>query len=477
MRTGALASAVVSILFAALAFLLFPRGAERRAAGGRSFVTVAFDEGVDGAAVLDAFARHGIRGALGEANQVVFINDFSSLTPVRPSVFASRVLEFDPRDDGFARRMLRFFVSDGESRFYIPLSFDAAGLERRLRLAAADFGGYSVHFPEAAAASGRAPVSAVPFWAAWLITVCFSILYMLRNRLDDRKAPASARTLPRVFPLLVLVPLYRAGWAGALLTASLLSLRVFTAFFTSNLIIRLYHRRRAHTERAALVLGGAHLLAFIILCAGTVGLRFAAPVLVLFFGADTAAVVCTMLVLSNKPRLRFQPVSLRLCDDPKYRVPPSALIFLAFALLGFCLSRTALPAGGLRAASILPRTAAHSLDGLDEAAYREHYRFQHTFAFRRLGADGGAESGGEYLHYTLGGDGFIAGSESLPAVTDAGAPPPYSLSPLLGWLDGRALSPISPALAPRGGGVFALLLPLPFAVFYLRMRRRRKKGF
>ncbi|MDR2842728.1 MAG: hypothetical protein LBV52_05965 [Spirochaetaceae bacterium] len=57
-----------------------------------------------------------------ESNQWFFLNDFESVKQIPLNEYGTRILEFDPRNDGYAKKLHNVFVNDGKRFIYIPVS-------------------------------------------------------------------------------------------------------------------------------------------------------------------------------------------------------------------------------------------------------------------------------------------------------------------------------------------------------------------
>ena len=91
--------------------------------GGRleGYAALALGENVpdrEAAAALEAALG---RPVVSESSQWVFLNNFEGLERVPLGDYEGRLEPFDPRRDGYAEKLMNFFVRDGRRWFFIPL--------------------------------------------------------------------------------------------------------------------------------------------------------------------------------------------------------------------------------------------------------------------------------------------------------------------------------------------------------------------
>jgi hypothetical protein len=446
----------ISLLCTLAAFAIVPRGTARKpdlpsgTGTKKAYIVCSVKNNIDDKNVLSALENAGFKGIIACANQTVYLQSFSSLEQISPAEFLERVTEFDPRNDGFAGKVYNFFISDGESRFYIPLSEFGImprpeSIENRIRqaLRQAAPGGIkpaSISYPAMRTAGAVNILPMLPFIAAWLLTL---FLYLRRTL----TAAAAQKNIPRLFPLLVMLPCYRLGAAGCLIAAALFALRPYLATAgIGGLFFGKTNEKKHGAMRGkswARRYGQAALSVCFVLAVSITGAialdaaEFAAAnyffplaLIALFTLADLAALflgTARIARVNSKfiVRPRFSPVPLR-SGASRPRIAPSAVIFLIAGIVSIPLAK--LPHFSLgnsnegMTETVLPFKNTAKTEGLSYKDYEAHYRFQQNFAFTRL--NGNNEKGG-YLHYIAGQDGLMV-PEADASIPDSNEAPPAS---------------------------------------------------
>jgi hypothetical protein len=138
-------SITVSLLCGGLVFVLsygLP-GRQKPALGrggapGEGFAALTLDASYPDRQIRELLAYGGVKTAIGESSQWVFLEDFGGLEQVPLDRYWERVEPFDPRNDGYAERLQSFFVFNGERRIFIGLKGAPLDLEGRVQAALGD---------------------------------------------------------------------------------------------------------------------------------------------------------------------------------------------------------------------------------------------------------------------------------------------------------------------------------------------------
>ncbi|MDR0540481.1 MAG: hypothetical protein LBG74_08305 [Spirochaetaceae bacterium] len=440
------------------------------------YITIAFKDTVDGKSVLAGLHKSGIKTVIAESNQTVFLNEFSSLVQLSPSEFLALVLDSDPRNDGYAKRVYDFFISGGENRFYIPVSelgivSGSSAVEQRIRQAAGYADIAALYFPVLPAKPADTK-AILPFLIAWIFITIFSIWKMHPNHIHSKSI--HIKNGMRLFPLLIFLPCCRLGAAGCVAAAGIIASRTYISKININMIIRIVERRAPLYQFSELLWDILSVICFVFSAALAAafwarsfayGLSFAAVLFALFVVADGLTRFLCLARFDKKIKLGFSPVPLRASSA---RLPPPVPIFLLAGFLSAALDF--IPA----AARQEQRHAAASLAGLSGEDFRRHYLFQKNFSFTRLSTPMNSESAG-YPHYTIDADGLVSADtgsleNSIPA-EDAGGIRNIPQTPFaaLAGLENTGQSPdMAGGLGIRSlcAALFGLLLILPFAFRY-----------
>ena len=116
-------SVAIGIVIISIGFVLFPG----RIKGAYAVLIVS-------EAVPDGEIRRLLGDSIiSESSQWVFLDDFDGLKQIPLDEYQSRLLPFDPRNDGYADKLHSFFVRNGKRFSFIPLDSSlTGGLEKRI---------------------------------------------------------------------------------------------------------------------------------------------------------------------------------------------------------------------------------------------------------------------------------------------------------------------------------------------------------
>jgi hypothetical protein len=369
-----LASVLVSAIFCYLGVLLVPARA-----GGGDYAALVFSEAVPDREIRERLENIGLSGLVSESGQWVLLDSFGGMEHIPLDEYDSRILPFDPRNDGYAQKLQSLFVRDGKRYIYIPSVHRSAKLGKRLSSALEEID-YSF--------DSSSPVVVPRPAAFYLILFCIAAAFFASRLLR----PVPGRDAAGLIPLLpALAPLSLGGAAGFAL-ASLLA--GGAALLAGPGLEWFAFRRHRPPPLLCRLLPPLFLVCYVTLAFFCdLPLFFTLPVLVFFCGflilslqdayraatgnADKAwgALLFKRLL---PPRRRFSPVNIirrrAFFFTFSWVMIPFAAIGLALACVEMIKS---VPGSEF---SFLPSSAAAVI----ETDYYAHYRFQSTFSFRSL---------------------------------------------------------------------------------------------
>jgi hypothetical protein len=454
---------ILSVFFAAGlwiygAFLLRTDGDIK---GG--YATLVCGEDCSDPELRERLDSRGLTGLVSESDQWFLLDCFGSVEKIPLVDYSERILPFDPRNDGYAEKLRRIFVRDGNRYIYIPI---AANNPEKLesQIAAALNGvSYSLDYTRA---PGRHDIL-LPLLSFCLTACAFFAIPALRRRLNAGFLPCLAALSPLA---LGLIP----GFALAALLAG------FTALLAEGGRQKPYDSHLPFAQK--------WLLAFaLIACYGCFSFFSGLPVHFVFI---VLAFFCCALFVSVKAgggkistfkinklyprRRRFNPVEIISRNTVSYGffpvMLPFAVMALALALAGFARPDTVSASATVPAAYVSPLPAG----AITEADFEEHFIFRSTFSLRALGKKD--QAGGVLAGYELSSNGLL--DPVAPEVDQELQIPEFPLGDLL-----RGISPVSArAVKPEEHGNSAaidLLLALPpvlfiLPAFYYSIRKKKQ---
>ncbi|MDR0908644.1 MAG: hypothetical protein LBM77_02660 [Spirochaetaceae bacterium] len=335
------------------------------------------------------------------SGQTVYLDDFSRVLELSPEYFSQRMIAEDPRRDGYAEKLINFFVSEGQRRLYIIpaegqslLVDDVSETLKNLSLPPFTLQFFRENIPLRYVSEAHT----TPPWLNLIVFLLIAGLFIYFTKIT----PSLIMLLLGLFPLAV------QGGAGLALAAIL-----FGGGFSALGIAANYFKYRQKPAPVQCGFAIASLLAYISsiivqglvlpgICAFILALGF--PLLLLFSNSG------------NKTGFRqFEPVSIRKYKSKKISPLKGEGLIAVLALL-LALVATNMQ-GTVREASVP--------DNADEAAIREfagreaariphfddfiaHAEYQHNFSFRAPKRDGSVRQG--YFDYSLASDGLISQS-------------------------------------------------------------------
>ena len=462
-RTATAVSLFVSFALGFGVFYMAPRSLPP--SGGGGYAVLSLDAAYDDRYIGELLAQGKGKNYISESTQWVFLDDFGELVRLPLDSYWQRVEPFDPRNDGYARRLESFFVHDGKRFFFIPLSPDFLGasgekLEDDLARCLGDIP-FRVEFPGASRPLG---LYALLFAGAALGMVLLS---------------GAPRIGIRLLPLLAALSSQGPGGfaLAAFLTALFgLLLRPLREFFISRRYRNQYIQINKKNGESPFFWGS--LLLFLagygVLC--YLG-RFSAVL-------GLTGVVSFFLILGlslwaesrgglKMGHVRFVPVPISV-HSPGLRVFSRVMApFALGSLASLFLPPLVLP--GYAAGGVPQAPAERQGDLISPGEYETHAAFQASFSVRPLRAGGDDPGEGGYLRYRRGEDGLI-GDYSAVEDNRGGEIPPFPLEDLMNFLARReyAQGPVNTSgeLFPIFGALF-LCIPgfLPIGQRHSKKKR------
>jgi hypothetical protein len=417
-----LASVVVSAGLWTMGVSLVP------AEGKAAYAELICSESVPDREIRERLENIGLSGLVSESGQWVLLDSFGSIERIPLDEYDSRVLPFDPRNDGYAQKLRSLFVRDGKRSIYIPLGSAArpSKLGKSLVSALGDID-YSLK-------AGRPAVAARPagFYLALfcLVAVVFFVVRPLRLALGSDAAI--------LIPLLpALAPLALGGAAGFAMASLLVGC---AALFAGPFLNWFAFQRHRPSPVLCRLLPPLFLSCYVILAFfSALPLVLSLPVLVFFCGVLTFSLEEAYWAAVGDAEKSWGALLFKRLIPPRRRFSPVAIlrrrpfffafswVMVPFAAIGLVLACMEIiePASG-QEPSFLPPAAA-----LIETNYQTHYRFQSTFSFRSL--HNASERGNMNVFEMNGGlpvqNGFMETDTSLAGI------PPFPLSDLVHFLN------------------------------------------
>jgi hypothetical protein len=431
-----------------------------------TYAVLVCNEAVPDRDIKERLEDQGFSGIVSESGQWVLLDAFGSMEQIPLDQFNSRLLPFDPRNDGYAEKLRSMFVQDEKRFIYIPLRFTMpaklAGVEKRLALALGD-----IPYLYYSDNTGARRQTGLPLVLFCLAAFAFFAARPLRSALQ----PHAACLIPCLPPL---APLALAGAEGLALASLLAGFAALLAGPCLNWLSRSHglSRQQLSSQKRRQLKMAVLLSPPLLLCYGLLSFFSNIPpvffllVLASFCGifalsllntsrAGDAGVFFGGLAFRWRKRQRFSPV---LILKPPVSGSGFSWAMLPFAAAAAILAIAALASfhSGAAAPPILPVAAASEED------YLAHYLFQSTFSVRPLYSGDLSEAMGVF---GLAPDGLLAPipAEQYPSLDGM---PPFPLKDFLHYLDSEA---------PAADSVYSLLfalLPLFFIVPAFIKRRK-----
>jgi hypothetical protein len=418
-RTATAVSLVVSFALGLGVFYLVHRSLPPPQGGG--YAVLSLDAAYEDRYIGELLARGKWENYISVSTQWVFWDDFGELVQIPLDSYGERVEPFDPRNDGYARRLESFFVHDGKRFFFIPLPpvFGGASGEKAAEDLARCLGDipFRVEFPGASRPLG---VYAFLFAGAAVGMVLLSGAPRIGIRLLPLLAALSCRG-PGGFAL------------AALLTALFgLLLRPLREFFISRRYRNQYIKINEKKGGSPFFWGMFFLFLAVygVFCylgrfsalLGGMGIGSFFLILGLSLWAESTGGI-------KMGHVRFVPVPISV-HSPGIRV--FSRIMAPFAL--GALASLFLPP--LIFGYTPPVPAERQGELISPGEYETHAAFQASFSLRPLRTGGDDPGEGEYLRYRRGEDGLI-GDYSAVEDDRGGEIPPFPLEDLMNFLARR----------------------------------------
>ena len=433
----------ISLLLGGLVFFIF--GIFSPPVSGERYCILTLDKEVPDRLAGELISAAGFTTYYSESSASIYIDDFGRWKGFPLDQYRENMEPYDPRNDGYAEKLLSFFLDQGKRKFYIPLGESVNPGSARKKISAA-----LGSIPFSAEIIGRS--GPVLFWFILQFAAAICALGICR----DKKR--FALQLP------VIMAFAYGGLQGIVLTAVLAGLREFLREPLTELFSRKPYgsfRERFEAHKPVILWIICFFILYLIL---SVLLNIPAfPVWVGFFcfiGMEFFSFIHEKrLVYSHN---FFAPVNILPFRYKSVVFHQSIAVFALSALLGSLLFLI-FPDNSLN--SVSQNTVDLAIIP-SEAEYWEHMEFQASFSFLPLGS-----SEGSYLHYFLGTDGLIAGTEN-PIVYQNAEIPPFPLEKLTRFLlDYRNKAGDSPRLFIKEWFFVALLLLL-----FIPRRRAVRNG-
>jgi hypothetical protein len=454
-----LVSVLVSAGFWALGVSLVPTK------GGGVYTALICSSAVPDREIRERLENGGFTGLVSESGQWVLLDSFGSIERVALDEYDSRVLPFDPRNDGYAQKLRSLFVRDGKRYVYIPVESPTARpakLGKRFASALGDIQfSYDAGYPTATA--GSAGFYGVLFCLA---AVVFFVARPLR--------PSYGRETATLIPLLPLfAPLALGGAAGFAMAGLLAGCAVL---FAGPCLEWFAFQRHKPPPVLCRLLPPLFLIAYLALaffCA--LPLFFTLPLFVFFCGfliLSLQAAYHTATGNADKAwgfkrfrsRRRFSPVNILRRRSFFFTFSWAVIPFAAVGLVLACVEMIK-PVSGPEF-SFLPPSAA-----VIETDYQAHYLFQSTFSYRSLHDPLG---GGRMNVFEVNG-GLPVQNGSLETDLSPAVVPPFPLADFVRFLN--TAKRIKDMVPPVCAILFPLFFILQGVVIPVFLRKKSRYHF
>ena len=413
----------------------------------------------------------GITGLVSESGQTVLLDCFEGVEEIPLDEYGTRLLPFDPRNDGYADKLRSLFVRDGKRFIYIRLgAVMPPGFEKKISAAFGDYP-YSLEFT----GTGR-PAGAFFIIFAVAAVALFAIRPLRRIPRSD-----AGRLILCLPPLVSLAP----GGAAGLALASLLS---GFAVLAADLRQDAYSRRRGFRSKTAGQFMVSRLLPPVLIAAYWFIVFFSEFPVIL--AASVFALFCLVLVFSLRGVITRNSFSAVLRDPPFSRKGYghfSPVPIIGGRAAGFTFSWAMLPFSAAAlllalAGRFMPAPSSADLSFLPPGGtvaasdFAGHFLFQSTFSLRPLHADGPPYAGNGAFGmpgYKLAEDGL---PDSIPPDDISvqallAAVPPFPLEDLTQELNAAASHSSKKSGAGNGPAkneIISALIPALLALLFLR---------
>jgi hypothetical protein len=419
------------------------------AKGKAVYAELVCSESVPDREIRERLENIGFSGMVSESGQWVLLDSFGGMERVPLDEYDSRVLSFDPRNDGYAQKLRSLFVRDGKRYVYIPLDSAAARPSKLGKSFASALGDIDYSFETGGPASASRPAG------LYLALFCFSALAFFAAR---PLRPAEGRESAALIPLLpALAPLALGGASGFALASLLAGCAVLLAGPCLEWFA--FHRHKPPPALCWL------LPPLFIICYAIIAFFCALP---LVFTLSVFVFFCGVLAVSLQdayrsatgnadkawgallfkrlipPRRRFSPVPILGRRSFFFTFSWAMIPFAAIGLVLACVEM--IEPVQKPDSSFLPPSIA-----LIETDYQAHYRFQSTFSFRSLHDPSG---GGPMNVFEMNG-GLPVQNGSMEMDNSPSAAPPFPLADFVRFLNTNRNKDLLPLAC-------AILMPLFF---------------
>jgi hypothetical protein len=420
-----LLSMAVSAVFCTLGVSLAPTK------GKAAYAELMCSEAVSDREVRERLEKNGFSDLVSESGQWVLLDSFGTIERIPLDEYDSRVLPFDPRNDGYAQKLRSLFVRDGKRSVYIPLG-SAVRPSKLEKSFASAMGDIDYSFETGQTASAARPS------VFFLVLFCFSAMAFFVAR---PLRPAEGREAAALIPILpALAPLALGGAAGFALAGLLAG----CAALLAGPGLQWFVFRRHRTPPALCCL----LPPLFLICYATLAffcdlpLIFTLSVFVFFCGVLAVSLQDACQTAAGNADKAWGALLFKRLIPPRRRFLPVNILRRRFFFFAFSWAVVPFAAVGLVLAcvemiepapkpefSFLPPSIA-----LLETDYHDHYRFQSNFSFRSLHDPLGG--GGMNIFEMNGGLPVQNGSMEMNSSPDVA--PPFPLTDFVQFLTAKS---------------------------------------
>jgi hypothetical protein len=369
--------------------------------------------------VTRALSEAGINGVVSESTQFFLLDNWSGVETVPLDLLDEKLLEIDPRRDGYADKLRAFFVNEKSRRFFLPLT---------------NWRGQSVETIESDIKHALNPIPVL-------------------GKAINARAPAVKNTF-------ITIAVFALFFLLSLSMSFLLS-----AFFKDLFSDFNYYGKMKLRRGKSL---GIIVILFAVYIAGSLfeGVPILRIILALVVINASSALHCFLFTrnAAQNEHSIFRPVFILMTTKSLVRgIFPKYTVFVLAA--SFALILLSLFTGGVQVGRPTAITSANYGSLVTSEDYEAHVAFQNAFSFIPLftsDSPGSAATDGaptdRYLTYAIDESGlYLSGEADMPPVVTQ---PPYPLSAITAFVTDVPPSAVAQTTAPSFAATPAPGLPL-----------------
>ncbi len=359
-----------------------------------ALLVLSLPDNVEEQLVFERLDKLNLSPVVSESTQFVYIDDFEKPRSIPLKEFDKYIEPLDPRNDGYVDKLKNVFVSGGQRRFFIPLSFYSPWtrmdtLIRKIEKSLSEYG-------PTIQVSGSNQVQ-LPWWLNGLVFAGILIYFALISRRKTHIVTA----LPTMLVFL------NAGFGGLVAAGLLIAMKTALEQSMQDFMFRLYKKEPVHVPaffhwyKTDLINGLIFLILYVLSCfVLTIPWTIALAGLVVLISTDTLFSLLYFESASKIEHRFFLPIqlirSVKSFAEPLRVLLPFVSCAAAFFVLSILIQGSK-SVSGKTDANLIPL----SFDN-----YQAHMERQYRFSIDSLYPD--SSNNGGYYTYVLDADGLIS---------------------------------------------------------------------